>query len=297
MRGGRKVVFLQHQFEKPDVKTYLASVLFGLLAGVTDFAPVSSTVHLHVIAAMFCINLADRFWRMYIVASQLGAIAGFVLFYVKRSGLRRQELSCELRSQLVLKIPSIALIAWACLTTAFSSLLLYNLGFGAVPSPKELGKSVALGGIAMWVVDSLPRRASSKNSERITVLQAFCVGACQTLSIIFPGVSRAMATITSGQLSGMTRQAAVEFSYLIFVPTTLAETFLELHQIQSTGHYVKADGKSMLILGVGFVTSALAAYVSTGRMLKWVHQHGLLPFAIYSLCLGLLLLAPLPWHF
>jgi undecaprenyl-diphosphatase len=126
----------------------------------------------------------------------------------------------------------------------------------------------------------------------MTVGQAVWIGACQVLSAVFPGTSRSMATIAAGQVAGMSRPAALEFSFFLSIPTMVAATGYDLLKSLRHAHEGSAIGAApanahqWAVLGIGFVVSFIVAYAVVAWFMRWVRQRGFVPFAVYRIALG-----------
>lgn len=154
----------------------------------------------------------------------------------------------------------------------------------------------------MWGVDAWASRfePNTIHVEEMSFLQAIWIGICQALSAIFPGVSRSMSTIAAGQLVGMDRPTALEFSFLLSIPTMLAATAYDLVKeihpskaVLAAGQaaaHVAMTGQRWMVLGIGFVVSFVVAYVVVEWFLMWVRRHGFAIFAIYRILVGAVLL-------
>ena len=157
-----------------------------------------------------------------------------------------------------------------------------------------------IGGVAMWVIDlwSDRRESPTKDVEQMSLLQAVWIGACQILSAVFPGTSRSMSTISGGQLAGLTRGASLEFSFLVSIPIMVAATGYDLlksiHPRQLAGEPAIAPlvitAHGWIVLAIGLIVSFLVALGVVEWFLIWVRKHGFVPFAIYRIILGIVLL-------
>jgi undecaprenyl-diphosphatase len=163
--------------------------------------------------------------------------------------------------------------------------------------------ALIVGGIVMWAVDVLCRNPRTLNMERMSLPQAIWIGAVQILSAVFPGTSRSMSTIAAGQTAGMSREAALEFSFFLCIPTMIAATGKELldtikeshqaaTQVAATGaqQSLQLTAHQWGVLAVGFIVSFFVAWAVIAWFMHWVRQHGFIPFAIYRLILGLFVL-------
>jgi len=157
------------------------------------------------------------------------------------------------------------------------------------------------GGVIMWVVDAWASRfePNTVHVEEMSFGQSVWIGLCQSLSAIFPGTSRSMSTIAAGQLVGMDRPTALEFSFLLSIPTMLAATgydlLKEIHPSKAAlaagqAAHVTMTGERWIVLAIGFVVSFIVAFGVVEWFLMWVRRHGFTVFAVYRIILGILLL-------
>jgi undecaprenyl-diphosphatase len=165
-----------------------------------------------------------------------------------------------------------------------------------------MGWSLLIGGIVMWIVDALfgqPRPGSRFQTERMeemTTPQAIWIGICQIASAVFPGTSRSMSTISAGQVVGMSRPAALEFSFFLSMPTMAAavaydlfRTFHPKHGAEPLGR-MPVNGLEWGVLIIGFVVSFFVALAVVAWFMNWVRQRGFVPFAIYRIVVGIAVL-------
>ena len=218
---------------------YLLSVVLGIVEGVTEFLPVSSTAHLRISEALFHVSLTSGYWKMYTIVIQLGAILCLPVYFRQRiakfiSTFPRGEDG----TRTALTHP-LGLTAIAFLVTALPAFLLTKMIGKHLESLYIMGMSLLVGGIVMWIVDAMNSRSEAAGPgvsgrirtwkmEAMSLGQAIWIGACQILSAVFPGTSRSMATIAGGQLAGMSRAAALEFSFFLSIPTMCAATGYDL---------------------------------------------------------------------
>jgi len=289
---------------------YVVSVLLGIIEGLTEFLPVSSTAHLRIAEALFNISLDDPYWKMYTIVIQLGAILALTLLFAGRIiEFVRTFPRGEDGKHTVWNHPlTLTLVAFVC--TAIPSLLLTNIIGAHLESIRAIAIALIVGGIIMWIVDAWSVRsdASVSDVEQMSLPQAVWIGLCQVTSAAFPGTSRSMSTIAAGQLAGMTRPAALEFSFLVSIPTMFAATLYDLikslfpnfHLLHwhkptvGTGSHsalapVVMNSHNWLVLIVGFVISFFVALGVVEWFLQWVRTHGFILFALYRLLLGLAL--------
>jgi undecaprenyl-diphosphatase len=287
---------------------YLLSVLLGIVEGLTEFLPVSSTAHLRITEALLHVDLASGYWKMYTIVIQLGAILVLPIYFRDRilkflSTFPRGE-----RGDRTSLTHPLGLITIAFVVTAIPSFLLTKIIGKHLESFYIMGTSLLVGGIVMWVVDAMNARAEQSgpdapasrirtwHMEAMTLAQAVWIGACQILSAVFPGTSRSMSTITAGQIAGMSRASALEFSFFLSMPTMAAATCYDLlKSVMGKGEnsigVSHIDAHGWILLAIGFVVSFFVAWGAVAWFLGYVRKHGFAPFAVYRIVVGALLLA------
>jgi undecaprenyl-diphosphatase len=281
---------------------YVVSVLLGIIEGLTEFLPVSSTAHLRIGEAFLDIGLDDPYWKMYTIVIQLGAILALTLLFAGRiiEFIRTFPQGEDGKHTFWNHPLTLTLVAFVC--TAIPSLLLTNIIGAHLESLRAIAFALIIGGIVMWIVDawSVRHDASVSDVEQMSLPQAIWIGLCQVTSAVFPGTSRSMSTIAAGQLAGMTRSAALEFSFLLSIPTMIAATLYDLIKSLWPNFHILRWHKPSVALGSH---SALAPVVMNLHgwivlvalgvvewFLQWVRRHGFIFFAVYRLLLGIALL-------
>ena len=278
------------------MNVYIQSILLGIVEGLTEFLPVSSTAHLRIAEALMKIPLDDAYWKMYTIVIQLGAILALLLLYLTRIlDFMRSFPKGESGDRNLLNHPlSLTFIAFAC--TSAPALLLHKWSEKNLGSLNVMAWALLLGGVVMWIIDSWSTRyeANTLHVEEMSLFQAVWIGLCQTLSAVFPGTSRSMSTIAAGQMVGLDRPTALEFSFLLSIPTMIAATIWDLKKevFPSGGGvaHVVMTTDNWIVLAIGFVVSFIVALGVVEWFLHWVRKHGFTMFAIYRILLGLALL-------
>ncbi len=281
---------------------YLLSILLGIVEGLTEFLPVSSTAHLRIFESLMGINLADGYWKMFSIVIQLGAILCLPIYFRRTLREFLSDFPHGPRNDRTIVNHPLTLILIAFVCTAIPSFLLTKVIGKHLESLYIMGTALVVGGIVMWVVDAMysqPRAGQSqtKSVDRTSLGQAIWIGACQTISAVFPGTSRSMATIAAGQVSGMTRPAALEFSFLLSIPTMVAATGYDLLKSLRPGNGTNAvgtthiDAHGAVLLVIGAVVSFVVAYAVVAWFMHWVRKRGFTIFAIYRIIAGALVLA------
>jgi undecaprenyl-diphosphatase len=284
------------------LNTYLLAALLGVVEGLTEFLPVSSTAHLRICEALLHIDLGDGYWKMFSIFIQLGAILCLPIYFRKRI------------AEFVVTFPNgkngnhtalthpltLTIIAFLC--TAIPAFLLTKVIGKHLESLVIMGSSLLIGGVVMWIVDVIyANKGATDDMDKMSLGQAVWIGLCQTLSAVFPGTSRSMSTIAAGQLAGMTRTSALEFSFFLSIPTMIVATGYDL--LKTLRHkdaagaalgVVRMDTQGWIALAIGFVVSFVVAYAVVAWFMNWVRTRGFVPFAIYRIVAGTAVLA---WAF
>ena len=289
------------KFDGGFLNPYLQSVLLGIVEGLTEFLPVSSTAHLRIAEALMKIPLEDAYWKMYTIVIQLGAILALALLFLGRIvEFLRTFPRGENGDRTWLNHPiSLTMIAFFC--TSVPALALHKWSDQHLGNLTVMALALLIGGIVMWVVDAWADRQdpSTTDIEQMSMGQAIWIGLCQSLSAIFPGTSRSMSTIAAGQVVGMDRPTALAFSFLLSIPTMCAATvwdlIKEIHPSKAavaagTAAHVVMSGERWIVLLIGLVVSFIVALGVVEWFLQWVRKHGFAMFAIYRILLGAALL-------
>jgi undecaprenyl-diphosphatase len=284
------------------LNNYLLSVLLGIIEGLTEFLPVSSTAHLRLSEAVLGIHLDDPFWKMYSIVIQLGAILCLPIYFRSRISKFLSTFPRGERGDRTWMNHPLTLTLIAFVVTAIPSWLMHKTIGANLESLAVIGWSLLIGGIVMWIVDArfghppASGRFRTEHMEEMSMPQAIWIGFCQIASAVFPGTSRSMSTIAAGQLAGMSRPSALEFSFFLSMPTMAAATFYELLKTlrgragDTALGRMPADSEEWITLAVGFVVSFFVAWGVVAWFMNWVRQHGFTPFAIYRIILGAALL-------
>jgi len=286
---------------------YVLSVVLGIIEGLTEFLPVSSTAHLRISEALFHISLSDGYWKMYAIVIQLGAILCLPVYFRSRiAKLLSTFPQGEDGDRTILTHP-LSLVLIAFVVTAVPSFLLTKVIGKHLESIPMIGWSLLIGGVVMWIVDAAKAKSEAAGPrapgsgihtwkmEAMSLGQALWIGLCQILSAVFPGTSRSMSTIAAGQLAGMSRASAREFSFFLSIPTMFAATgYTLLKSVMGKGEnpigVSQITSNQWLVLAIGFVVSFIVAYASVAWFMAWVRKRGFAPFAVYRIIVGILVL-------
>jgi undecaprenyl-diphosphatase len=255
-------------------------ILLGIIEGITEFLPISSTGHLLIAEKLGLGARSDLFN----VGIQAGAILAVTLIYWKRLWqLLTQWRDAANRDYL-------AKLTVAFLITAVLGFIAVKLGFKLPETVTPIAWALVIGGL--WMLGAEALAARQPDRREVTWRVAILVGIAQMVAGIFPGTSRSAATIFAGLLAGTSnRAAATEFAFLVGIPTMYAATGYELLKVFKEGGTAHEDWNA---LALGFVVSAIVAFIAVKWLLGYIRTHRFTPFAIYRIALGAALLIWLP---
>jgi undecaprenyl-diphosphatase len=265
------------------VPILLIAIILGIVEGVTEFLPVSSTGHLVLAGALLGYN--DEQWNAFNVIIQLGAILAIIVLYwrtfwaVLEGLIRGNPVSLRfVRNILIGFVPS-----------AILGFLLINRIEALLLKPAVVAWAFILGGMAILVIEKMVKNTPVVGVADMPLKTVIGVGLIQCLSMI-PGVSRSGATIMGGLSLGVERRTAAEFSFFLAIPTMLGATTLELlkHRDEIVAG---ASGVGFGTVAVGFVVSFVVALVVVRAFVHYISRHGFAPFAWYRIAAGVAALA------
>jgi len=258
-----------------SMETLLQVILLGIIEGITEFLPISSTGHL-LIAQHWLGRRSDLFT----VAIQAGAILAVVVIYWRRLWDMTVRFGEPQNRDYLYKL------ALSFLITVFGGLVAKQLGLELPDTVAPVAWALIIGGLAIFAVEAY----ASKQPDRDTLTWrvAFWVGIGQIIAMVFPGTSRSAATIFAAMLAGMTsRPAAAEFAFIVGIPTMFAATAYEAYDLYADGHVGDENWTELI---VGFVVSAIVAFIAVKWLLRYIQTHRFTPFAWYRLIFGAALL-------
>ncbi|MDP1630732.1 MAG: undecaprenyl-diphosphate phosphatase [Caulobacter sp.] len=254
---------------------FLAAILLGIVEGLTEFIPVSSTGHL--LLTKMALGLTDPSWDSFIVLIQLGAILAVVALYFSRLwkvliGLPTDPAARRFAlSVLIAFLPAVAL---GVLAYDFIKQVLFD-------SPAIICWSLVIGGVVLLAIDRWSPAPRLHDAMRLPLPTSLGVGLFQCLAMI-PGVSRSGATIVGGVLLGVDKRAAAEFSFFLAIPTMVGAFAKDAWESRES----LMQGDHLGVLAVGFVVSFLAGIVVVKVLLDFVARRGLAPFGWWRIVVG-----------
>jgi undecaprenyl-diphosphatase len=245
------------------------SMILGIVEGLSEFLPISSTGHLILASALMKLKQTDAH-KVFEVTIQLGAMLAVLFIYRQRLMASRELLKK---------------VCFAFLPTGALGYLLYKI-VKSFFQPSLVSYMLIAGGIAFFVIEwwMKDRPPVVKDLNDITYRQAFTIGLIQSLSMI-PGVSRSGATIMGGLGVGLDRKDAAEFSFLLALPTMFAATVYDVYK-----NYHTFQGGDWNNIAVGFVVSFIFGVIGIKALLKYVTSHTFIPFGVYRIAVGIIFL-------
>lgn len=255
-------------------------VILGIVEGLTEFLPISSTAHLLLVADL--LGFQGSIGGTFEIFIQLGAILAVVAYYAN-------DLRAQARS---LPTSATARRFWIAIMIAFLPAAVVGLALRTwikqvlFASPSVIAWALILGGVALIVIERLPKRAiTAQDVEHISFGQALGIGVAQVLALV-PGVSRSGASMIGGILGGLDRRTATAFSFYLAIPTLGAATLVDL-----LGSLDQISGSDVGRLLVGTLVAGVVAWMSIGWLLRYVAGHSFVAFGIYRIVVGALVLA------
>ena len=261
-----------------DPVMLIKGMILGIVEGVTEFIPVSSTGHL--ILAGHYLGLDDERAKVFDIFIQLGAILSIVWLYrQKLAGVIRQLPRQENARKFAVNLMA------AFVPAAVLGLVAHKMIKAYLFNPVTVALALILGGIAILFIERMKQSEHVNRTEDITLRQAAGIGLAQCLAL-FPGVSRSGATIMGGLVLGLERTVAAEFSFFLAVPTMFAATGYDLLRNRDL-----LTGSDMALFLLGFATAFVSALIVVKIFLRYVSKHDFKGFAYYRIVFGLVVLA------
>ena len=279
-------------FFKSNYMNIIQSIIIGIVEGVTEFLPISSTAHMRIVENLLGISNQDKFSSVFTVAIQFGAILSVVVLFWKKFFIQRKW-------NFYFKL-AIAVIPALIFGKLFSEKI-----DAILEKPLIIAIIMIAGGVVFLFIESMFKEHTIHSEENISVLTSFKIGLFQCLAIIFPGLSRSAATIIGGMSLKLTRAAAAEFSFFLAVPTMAAATlysiFFKNWNIDDAGHAIDSDkitGYQLITQSAenttSFIIGNLIAFIVALFVIKYfiqfLQKHGFKIWGYYRIFVGLLLI-------
>ena len=250
--------------------TIIDSIILGITEGITEFLPISSTAHLIIVSTLLGLKqtLSNVAFEVII---QLGATLAIVLIYLDKINFKE----IELWKKVILAFLPLAIIGFLLRHQIKELFNLYTVAWMFI-----------IGGVIFFIVEKIYSEDKIKVNkvEDVTYKQALTIGFFQVFALI-PGTSRSGATIVGGMLSGLSRKTAADFSFLLAIPTMLAASGYEF--VKNINSFKE---QNFIILAIGFIVSFISCYIAVKWFLKFISKYTLIPFGVYRIIVGIILL-------
>ena len=265
----------------------IKAVVFGVVEGVTEWLPVSSTGHMIVLQSFMPLTVSPGFWKIFEVVIQLGAIMAVVLLFWKKLWPFKTD-----KGRTFVKLGTIRLwikIVVACLPAAIVGVIFDDFIDEHFYKPEMVAAALIVVGIMFIYVESklnFTNKAAVVKLSEITYKEAFFIGIFQLLAAIFPGTSRSGATIIGGLMLGLSRRTAAEFTFFLAIPVMFGASLLKIVKYLISGG-VAFTGVEVAILVIGTITAFAVSIVVIGGLMNYIRKKDFKPFGWYRIIVGI----------
>ena len=259
---------------------WINSIILGVVEGVTEFLPISSTGHLIVASDLLKPGWSKEVMDTFNVVIQGGAILAVIVYYWRDLLGQARAIGRDRNTQRL----------WLGIVLAFIPAGILGFLFGskiqaALFRPSVVAWALIVGGVLMYLIELIPRRPRTHELGEVRLSQAFFTGLAQILALVWPGFSRSASSILGGLLVGMDRPTATKFSFYLSIPTLGLATLYDFLK-----HYKVLAQAGLGTVLIGFVVSFVVAYFVIGWLLRFVSSHDFKGFAVYRVIVGVLIL-------
>lgn len=258
----------------------LKSIIFGIVEGITEWLPISSTGHLILLNAVMPLTSNEAFWDMYKYVIQLGAILAVIVLYwhklwpfAKKNGAQERKTIFHTWIKIII----------ASVPTAVIGVLLNDFADEHLSTPTVVAIMLVVYGILFIILEMYPRQASIRSVQAIDHATAIKIGLFQSLAVV-PGTSRSGATILGALMLGLSRGTAAEFSFFLAVPVMFGISLLELIK-----HASAVSGVELIVLVIGMAVSFIVSILVIRSLMHYIRRHDFRVFGIYRIILGVLI--------
>ena len=268
----------------------IKAIIFGIVEGITEWLPVSSTGHMIVLQNIMPLGVSPGFWKMFEVVIQLGAIMAVVILYWKRLWPFKHG-----DGRPFIKLATMKLwvkIVVACIPAAIAGIAFDDFIDEHFYKPEMVAAALIVVGIMFIYIEN--RLNPVKNTEvtklsEITYKDAVIIGIFQLLAAIFPGTSRSGATIIGGLMLGLSRKTAAEFTFFLAIPVMFGASLLKSVKYIVSGD-VSFSGMEIAILVTGIITALVVSFLVIGFLMNYIKKKDFKPFGWYRIVLGIIVI-------
>lgn len=273
---------------------YIISIIFGIVEGITEWLPISSTGHMIILDSFLKLNVSEEFYNLYLVVIQLGAILAVVTIYWKeiwpfgiknnkhpwkKTGIGRYVMADKFSMWFKILVACVPAAVVGVLFDDFLDELFYNYVCVAI--------MLILFGIAFIVVEKLVKNNEPivNNIDELTYPQAFLIGAFQLIAAVFPGTSRSGSTIVGSLAIGISREVAAKFTFFLAIPVMLGASLLKI--LKFDGEIV---GREIMMLVLGMIVAFVVSYIVIKKLMAYIKKNDFTVFGYYRIVVGVLCL-------
>ena len=273
-----------------NIVEILKAILFGIVEGVTEWLPVSSTGHMILLNEFVKLNVSPEFWNLFLVVIQLGAIRAVVILFWKTIWPFKKVKTKSGKSKIILRKPT--LILWlkvlvACIPAAVVGILFDDWIDEHFYNAIVVGTMLIVVGVLFIIIEAVNKNKVPRvdRLRDLTFKDAFLIGLFQLIAAIFPGTSRSGATILGGLMIGVSRTVASKFTFILAIPVMFGASLLKIVK-----YGFRFSGYELLILGIGMLVAFLVSILIISFLMNYIRKHDFKVFGVYRIILGALVL-------
>ena len=259
----------------------IKSVLFGIVEGITEWLPISSTGHMILLEQFMKLNVTEEFWKMFLVVIQLGAILAVVVLYFNKLNPFSTKKTKEQKKDTWILWTKVLV---ACVPAAIIGLLFDDIIDEFLDNAFIVAIMLIIYGIAFIIIESRNKKASITELKNLTYRTAAIIGVFQLLALI-PGTSRSGATILGGILIGTSREIAAEFTFFLAIPVMFGASLLKILKFG-----LAFTSQELVILIVGLITAFIISILAIKFLMNYIKKNDFKAFGYYRIILGIIVL-------
>ena len=268
----------------------LKAILFGIVEGVTEWLPISSTGHMILLNEFVKLDVSPEFWNLFLVVIQLGAILAVVILYWKTIWPFKKVTTKAGKSKIIVRKPTIML--WlkalvACIPAGVVGVLADDWLDEHLYTPQIVAIMLIVVGVAFIIIEifNANRVPRVEKLRDLTFKDAFVIGLFQLIAAVLPGTSRSGATILGGLMIGISRTVAAKFTFILAIPVMAGASLLKIVK-----YGFNFTGFELAILGTGMVVAFVVSIVIIAFLMNYIRKHDFKVFGVYRIILGILVL-------
>ena len=268
----------------------LKAILFGIVEGITEWLPISSTGHMILLNEFVKLDVSPEFWNLFLVVIQLGAILAVVLLFWKTIWPFKKVKTRSGNTKIVFSKPTMILwlkVLVACIPAGVIGILFDDWIDEHFYNAIVVGAALIIVGVLFLIIETLNKNKVPRVDSRrdLTFKDAFLIGVFQLVAAVFPGTSRSGATILGGLMIGVSRRVASKFTFILAIPVMFGASLLKIVK-----YGFRFSGYELLILVIGMLVAFLVSILIITFMMNYIRKHDFRIFGIYRIILGALVL-------